>query len=1226
MNQIIDYFRENKKDLIGLIFIILLIIAIPLSFILVKQTQIFKSRASSNVFQVIQTQEAEIKYENSSKIETTSPSIDIELTSPIDNEGKQSDSGWIKTAYAAGPPRNIEPASGATINLVNPSDKITFKWDGGDYQNKHNLIIYEGTNSIGGLSLEQVSKCEVNGQKLTFCKTGISDKTFDVSKDYFKQGTQQYTWFFQGVDHLNRIHGSQGTIFTVNNSSNQVENKKPVKDAKPSIPANQSLEFSWNGIKDITKYRLLIAYTDPAKNSGKDSENNKYDVCKADKFDPPGWDGYYLCKEVDGVTTEIPVARLTDKTEYNWWVDPIGADGKKKGDQSDGTKFTLTITPGPTPTATPKATATATPIVSPNTPGAPADTTAPRGATPAAPAAPGVPADRGAPPQSPGAKKPQDDPKYCAGYYQRCGDNLEGTQWCEGGYKLTNGACGWDDGHPTYVSGCYKTREDVARGTNKNGCNITASPAAPQSGGVPNQPAGRDGPAPVSTIDYKSPGSLHGDKVVTLCGKDLTLDQLREELRGAGYNGLYDEPSATAAYLKTACPKSQNNCNPFPDTGDTPEGYIWVADCSAAGECLRNNSTGNDKNLCIDPKQGDPAACPKNYNDPYVNPATSNWCFGFANGNKCLMLWSKNYNENRKDVVAKGGGTPNPAMCPTGTTATPARPTASPATSAPVATPRATGNVGIGTTVPQNPGNVGIGLTNPPTSASNRWLKASCTSNVFAGCTLPGGKVCSDWGANSEAYKAAGWSEDEYKKCQSACRVYEDGKNSPAACLALGVQSPSANNKTLSGRVQKQVKEGNSCVLKPMSGWVVSVYQGGVERQDIATDEDGRYSLQIPEDKLYAVRILNDDYYQNEKKETIAYKWDKRGYENQKQGSREDCGSNCNFVRLEDGCTQVGPQGRLSEGPLTSEYRVSQDRVAFNDPEALWQTYTQGGVRVRQVFNNPGQHFVFVQFRDSDKKIISPTGGDGIYILTVNYKPKTADPAAGGAALPTQQPSAQPTAPGTPCTTPSQPSGLTYDPSSKTISWNPVSGVSEYHLRVVTPHKGQRNFDGIKNTWYTMPSEDVSASGGYSWWIDAVNSCGTGRSSSSFTVGGTPPAGGGGWVCSANDYGDYASGQVTKEQWCNCAAQNNDNGSLQNGPGNGAGACSQAKKEPASCNDRSAFPLKETCGNMTYSGRCDADVVCSQSGATADTLFTCIGDDSYRCTGQYRCGSCARGN
>ena len=55
--------------------------------------------------------------------------------------------------------------------------------------------------------------------------------------------------------------------------------------------------------------------------------------------------------------------------------------------------------------------------------------------------------------------------------------------------------------------------------------------------------------------------------------------------------------------------------NPVPPL----QGYIWVANCSST--CNTNSD------------------CPENTNDPSnVYPKTSNWCFGFNEGNRCLQL------------------------------------------------------------------------------------------------------------------------------------------------------------------------------------------------------------------------------------------------------------------------------------------------------------------------------------------------------------------------------------------------------------------------------------------------------------------------------------------------------------------------------------------------------------------------------------------------------------
>lgn len=61
---------------------------------------------------------------------------------------------------------------------------------------------------------------------------------------------------------------------------------------------------------------------------------------------------------------------------------------------------------------------------------------------------------------------------------------------------------------------------------------------------------------------------------------------------------------------------------PYPpisqDTKYTPTGYRWVANCNLS-------CTDNSK-------------CPKSTDIGAVNPDTSNWCYGFSDGHKCMML------------------------------------------------------------------------------------------------------------------------------------------------------------------------------------------------------------------------------------------------------------------------------------------------------------------------------------------------------------------------------------------------------------------------------------------------------------------------------------------------------------------------------------------------------------------------------------------------------------
>lgn len=94
-------------------------------------------------------------------------------------------------------------------------------------------------------------------------------------------------------------------------------------------------------------------------------------------------------------------------------------------------------------------------------------------------------------------------------------------------------------------------------------------------------------------------------------------------------------PPAAGTPQAPTIPESElAKCEDNPSTlkpGERPNGYSWEANCSKS--CTKN------------------ADCPQNTSDGYVNPETSNWCYGFVGGSRCLML--------KREVAA--AATPAPA-------------------------------------------------------------------------------------------------------------------------------------------------------------------------------------------------------------------------------------------------------------------------------------------------------------------------------------------------------------------------------------------------------------------------------------------------------------------------------------------------------------------------------------------------------------------------------------
>lgn len=85
MGQILDHFRDNKKDLISIIFLIILIVSLPFAFKLAKDRQIFSSKASDSPIKVLDTH---IKL-NGQTIEIDNPTLNLQITSPLELEGNR---------------------------------------------------------------------------------------------------------------------------------------------------------------------------------------------------------------------------------------------------------------------------------------------------------------------------------------------------------------------------------------------------------------------------------------------------------------------------------------------------------------------------------------------------------------------------------------------------------------------------------------------------------------------------------------------------------------------------------------------------------------------------------------------------------------------------------------------------------------------------------------------------------------------------------------------------------------------------------------------------------------------------------------------------------------------------------------------------------------------------------------------------------------------------------
>lgn len=164
---------------------------------------------------------------------------------------------------------------------------------------------------------------------------------------------------------------------------------------------------------------------------------------------------------------------------------------------------------------------------------------------------------------------------------------------------------------------------------------------------------------------------------------------------------LFKTKQTTSTKAAEIGPQVTCRNNPWPQKA--PADYCWLADCSK--QC--NDNSG----------------CPKNTTSGYVDPNTSNWCYGFVGPNnsaadwRCLMLIYKN--DSRYSQCLTGGGGNQPTNTPTNTPV-PNQPTNTPQPAAPTYTPR--------------PGQPSSTPTATPTTSKNCDYS---DSNCLGECTYP---------------------------------------------------------------------------------------------------------------------------------------------------------------------------------------------------------------------------------------------------------------------------------------------------------------------------------------------------------------------------------------------------------------------------------------------------------------------------------------------------------
>lgn len=213
------------------------------------------------------------------------------------------------------------------------------------------------------------------------------------------------------------------------------------------------------------------------------------------------------------------------------------------------------------------------------------------------------------------------------------------------------------------------------------------------------------------------------------------------------------------------------NCQDNPP-GERPAGYSW----KAVDNCQRS---------CSDTKNH--TDCPQNTTSGYVRRETSNWCYGFKEGNRCLMLeYDGETGSTFKCTKGDAGSvTPTQASCVLGLRDDVLTQYGKDGWCTDDSNKQAIVNNWInraGTSQADKDQVKNCLTAGTPGAGGTKvtgWIGSdnACSSDgIFTGCTLTGGKACSDYGAQN--YQ--GWSQALYDKCKTIC--ISSDRDSAAAC------------------------------------------------------------------------------------------------------------------------------------------------------------------------------------------------------------------------------------------------------------------------------------------------------------------------------------------------------------------------------------------------------------------------------------------------------------
>lgn len=549
----------------------------------------------------------------------------VTCAAPVTEEDPKEDSAQDpgQGSGSQGVPANIEPNGDVTKD---EGGVVRFYWAGPSNAKAYRFMLQSNDDprKVGAETNCKPAEtfvgnyrfCYQNSQHVQNNGKGVAG-SFTVHQVAELQDGATYTWWVDALDDNGEtLSSSKYSTFTLHITKKEEEKKddvklkpenlEPVKDT--SVQEGGQVDFFWKGVSGAKQYRFLIDSDDDLKADGSKKKgggagcptdvSSNWFYCEQGNIKHENLSQYGR-GDIEGGGLGVRAAVFKDGKHYTWWVDPLDEKGESlspdKYESSTGTYIKVDVKGQGELCISRCDSAQAAGICR----GAKFKDSCGKDVCNGAKqcAAPAAAGDDGAITQ-PGAAAPVGG---------KCTTTCVYSQQDSDGVHCYSGVCASGASSCSFNDKCVYSSSCSQR--------VACPGGSAAQGGTPG---GQGGSTPGG-----GSGVLSGSGTVSTCKGSISRDQLRRELEGAGYQGPWDQSSAIAAYNNAACASAPADCKDNPPVGgslgDRPDGYTWKASCTTA--CQKN------------------ADCPQNTFDPSnVRASTSNWCYGFEGGNRCLML------------------------------------------------------------------------------------------------------------------------------------------------------------------------------------------------------------------------------------------------------------------------------------------------------------------------------------------------------------------------------------------------------------------------------------------------------------------------------------------------------------------------------------------------------------------------------------------------------------